>query len=170
MCNQHRRSQHVYLTDFSSLNLRTHFSVLPPNCKCLWAWKMCVLSGWYGWPPQLKEVCLLRLFGSAYYLHVFNDSYPRRVRALSQLGIFDPANYSSYLIATAICLIPPACPQWQHFTSSSYVVVCLCLVQLSYSGDWNSSGWRILWRFEPPAWDLCEEWLFCDGLEEREKM
>lgn len=124
------------------------------------------MDGLHSW----REVCLLRLFGSAYYLHIFNDSYPRRVRALSQLGIFDPANYSSYLIATAICLIPPACPQWQHFTSSSYVVVCLCLVQLSYSGDWNSSRWRILCGFEPPAWDLCEEWLFCDGLEEREKM
>lgn len=48
ICNQHRRNQHVYLTDLSSLNLSTRFLVLPPNCKCLWAWKMYMLSGWDG--------------------------------------------------------------------------------------------------------------------------
>lgn len=72
--------------------------------------------------PQVKEVWLLRRVGSAYHLHIFNDSSPRRVRALPQLGIFDTANYSSHLIAMALCFIPPTCPQWEHFTSSSSVV------------------------------------------------
>lgn len=49
ICIQHRRSPHVYLTDLPSLNLNTCFSMLLPNCKCLWAWKcVCVLSGWNG--------------------------------------------------------------------------------------------------------------------------
>lgn len=37
-------------------------------------------------PPQLKEVWLLRLAGSAHYLRIFDNSYPWRVRALSQFG------------------------------------------------------------------------------------
>lgn len=48
ICNPHRRTEHLYLTDLSSPNLNAHFSILQPNCKFLWAWKMLMLSGWDG--------------------------------------------------------------------------------------------------------------------------
>lgn len=83
----------------------------------------------------MSEAWLLRCVGSAYYLHIFSDSSLRRVRAIPQLGFFDTANYSSHLSAVALCFIPPARPQWEHFTSSSSVVVFLCLAQLFVSGD-----------------------------------
>lgn len=60
-------------------------------------------------PRRVKEVRLLRRVGFADYLHIFNDSSPRRVRALPQLGFFDTVNYSSHLITAALCLTPPAC-------------------------------------------------------------
>lgn len=120
ICNQHRGSQHVYLTDLSSLNLSACFSILPPNCKCLWAWQCVYCQGGMD-PPRVKEVQLLRCVGFADYLHIFNDSSPRRLRALPQLGFFDTVNYSSHLIP------PPACPQWGHIASSSSVVVWLHL-------------------------------------------
>ena len=82
ICNQPRRSQHVYLTDFSSLNLSARFSILPLNeCECLWAWKCVFCQGGMD-PPRVKEVQLLSRVGFADYLHIFNDSSPRRLRTL----------------------------------------------------------------------------------------
>lgn len=177
ICNQHRGSQHIYLTDLSSLSLTACFSILPLNCKCLWAWKCAYCQGGMD-PPRVKEVQLLRCVGFADYLHIFNDSSPRRLRALPQLGFFDTVNYSSHLIP------PPACPQWGHIASSSSVVVwlhlkiaMLCYVyqsSISYcqltmiihirlsACNWNCSKCRVLSGFGPPspsAADMCGSWL-----------
>ncbi len=100
-------------------------------------------------PPQVKEVWLLRRVGFADYLHIFNDSSPRRVRALPQLGFFDTVNYSSHLITAALCLIPPACPQWERITSSSSATIWLCLQRLLC----------LCYVYEVPLWSYLCVWL-----------
>lgn len=72
-------------------------------------------------PPQVKEVWLLRCVGSAYYLHIFNES---SYRGSEGTGIFDTANYSSHLIAKAFMSLPFVCVQWEHITSSHVVWFC----------------------------------------------
>lgn len=149
ICNRHRRSQHVYLTDLSSLNLSTHFLVLPPNYRCLWHWKMCALIGWDGSATGDKSLAAQTCCFCSLFTHF------QWVTPLERGGISSAWylwHYQLFLSPHRQDLIPHSsfCPHWKYTTSFSFTVLFiyfLCLVPLSCSGSWNSRRWVLFFFF-----------------------
>ncbi len=119
--NQHRRSPHVYLSDFHRSILAPVFFHPPTNLQMPVGLKNvnAVMMGWIcsGWRRSgCSDVLVLPV------IYTFSMTHPR-----GEGEHFHNVVSLTLSITPPTSLPPPACPHLKHITSSSSVMVWLCL-------------------------------------------